>query len=155
MPVSNMKNLVSYLTDDGGEADIVIQFKIDGAKRRMITGQVHATVSMQCQRCLEAIRLEIKDEIKLALLESEDHIKSLPRHLDPWVCEGDRLSLLELVQEQLILCLPIVAIHVTGKCNANTNYRSENERIESDINVAEQQSNPFAVLKQLKNKFID
>ena len=151
VPVSSFKHLVSYLIDDSGEVSISVEFKLDGAKRRMVTGQIHATVSMQCQRCLEAIKLEITDEINLALLESEDQIKNIPRQMDPWICETDRLSLLDIVQEQLILCLPIVAAHETGKCNADASYSIENQRIESGINVAERDSNPFALLKQLKN----
>ena len=36
--------------------------------------------------------------------------------MDPWICEDHKLDLAEMVEEQLILCMPLVSYHDSGDC---------------------------------------
>jgi len=53
----------------------------------------------------------------------------------------------ELVEDELILALPMFAYHADGECEIKQ-PKAETEQVE----VTEKKDNPFAVLQQLKSK---
>ena len=109
-------------------------------------GSLQAQVNVFCQRCLKPLAIALADDIKLALVRDEEAAQRLDAELDPWICEDHKLDLAELVEEQLILCTPIVSYHESGECMNQKDYVAGEDAAES---VATE--NPFAVLKSLKN----
>ena len=66
---------------------------------------------MLCQRCLQPLDLVVEDDINLVLVETEEKAKGLEELYDPWICETYKINLADLVEEQLLLALPIVCLH--------------------------------------------
>lgn len=122
-------------TPKGGEAQVWMEL------------QASAQVSLTCQRCLqpvqEALQLShwfrfVRDENEAADLDadSEDDVLALPRALD----------LLELVEDELLLGLPLVPRHEV--CPQALPLSAE----EPDFEAAAERPNPFAALAALKKK---
>ena len=73
----------------------------------------------------------------------------LDPQFDPWIGGEYKLVLAELVEEQLILCMPIVNLHENKDCLDNLNYLG-NEIEKTDEQAKLKAKSPFAVLKKLK-----
>lgn len=137
------------LAKDEGQVEVSLNFVTDNSGRRLITGKLQARVQVTCQRCLEPLGIVLEDDIKLALLKDESGVEGLDGDLDPWICADTKLVLAELVEEQLMLCLPIVSYHEATDCSSRLGYSKPQERAaQTDNNGRE---NPFSVLKSLKN----
>lgn len=109
--------------------------------------QAQAEVAMACQRCLASVRTPVSVDRWIRFVtgeaqaealdaESEDDVLALPRWLD----------LAELVEDELLLALPIVPRHET--CPAPLPMPAQPVEDEE----GEARPNPFAVLAQLKSR---
>ncbi|MDC0221779.1 YceD family protein [Gammaproteobacteria bacterium] len=139
------------LANDQGIVEIALYFSVNDSKQRIIKGNISAHVEVACQRCLEPLAIYLEDDICLVLLEEESAAASLGPEFDPWICSEFKLLLTEVVDEQLMLCMPIVNYHETEDCLKQLEYK----RVELSTNSSSQASfkeSPFSVLKNLKNK---
>jgi uncharacterized protein len=146
LKLNDLRRLRGLLADDLGSVYVELSFFLDGSGNRIIKGKVKATLNVICQRCLEKLEVLVRDNISLGVIESEDLASGLDSTLDPWICSGYKLSLSELVEEQLILCLPIVNHHEDSDCANGLDYQAKVSAKEGDSS----KDNPFAVLKTLK-----
>tara|TARA_B110000858_G_scaffold198527_1_gene266254 strand:+ start:4973 stop:5503 length:531 start_codon:yes stop_codon:yes gene_type:complete len=134
------------LANDQGGVSLELKFTLSDAKQRLITGSLQAQVNVFCQRCLKPLAIALADDIKLALVRDEEAALLLEAELDPWICEDHKLDLAELVEEQLILCTPLVSYHESGECITQKDYVAGEDATES-VTI----ENPFAALKSLKD----
>jgi DUF177 domain-containing protein len=87
-----------------------VRFRREGALA-VAAVEVSGAVPMVCQRCLALMSWPIDGSALVALIEAESQADAVPEHLEPvWAPQG-RVSLRDLVEEELLLCLPIVALH--------------------------------------------
>jgi len=148
LPLSRMSRLVSSLEDDTGEIDVDLKFDVDVTGIAWMEGHLTGILPLCCQRCMQQLLMPIDVTFKLAMIESESEIERLGEQYEPLLLEDDSLlSVVELVEDELLLALPIVPKHDTVKCNAGE------EIVEQVVEVKpEQKKNPFAVLADLKRK---
>ena len=138
-----------YLIDDEASIQVQLYFSLSESEQPIITGKLQASVHVNCQRCLEPLAIELADDIRLALIKTADAIEALDAGWDPWICAGHKLELATLVEEQLMLCMPIVNFHRSGDCLERINYSTGTDD-GSVAAVNEISKNPFSVLKALK-----
>jgi uncharacterized protein len=94
-----------------------LAFARDERGLRVITGEASLTVVLPCQRCLEAVEIALECPMRLGLIEAEAQADALPEDLDPVVVAGeDQLRPLDLVEDELLLALPLVPRHPDGAC---------------------------------------
>ncbi len=140
--LGNMPELASLLVDANGDVSVELQFAVDEQKLRTVSGQAHAEVKQLCQRCLEPVTLNLDAEFNLAVVLNEEQAKNLPRYYDPLLLD-EEVELSTLVEEELILSLPVVCYH--DDCSVQTSFG------EDEMPVVEQEKpNPFSVLAALK-----
>ena len=149
MSLERLPGFRDCLIDDEAEIQIQLKFSIDESRQRLIEGTLKASVHVRCQRCLEPLAIELADDIRLALIDNEDAIGSLDAGWDPWICADHKLELAGLVDEQLMLCMPIVNLHSSGDCPARVNYSTGTNDGPLDGERGNRE-NPFSVLKVLK-----
>ncbi|MDE1462623.1 YceD family protein [Spartinivicinus poritis] len=147
-PVADLEQLANYLTNTEGEVEADLNFSQDAEGHFVISGQLTAQVQMTCQRCLEPVSLSVTSDILLAVVWSDESGKQLPDNLDPIVVADEHLSLARLIDEELILNLPIVPAHEDPVCQPQMEWLDPDA--EDDSAVSEQPKNPFAVLASLK-----
>lgn len=140
------------LASDDASIGVQLNFTVDPVtSQRQITGTLDAQVEMTCQRCLQPVAVALNDSIQLALLVSEDQVGGLEPEWDPWICAELKLELAELVEEQLMLALPIVILHADEACIEKLEYQAETPSDSAESEQGEK-DNPFAVLSALKVK---
>ena len=114
--------------------------------QRIVHGTVSTELVLTCQRCLEPVACAVTAEVMLALVWSEEDIKALPERYDPLLVAEDKMPLAPLLEEELLLALPLVATH--EQCPTRLPGGDEPE----DTASAERADNPFAVLADLKGR---
>lgn len=142
--VSDLPRLVEALEVADGEIAVKLQFAINEEGKRAVTGSAIGKLALKCQRCLEPAYQDVESNISLAIVWDEDAAKSLPAYLDPWIVGEGAADFYEMIEEEVLLSLPIVAYH--DELCVDRNLFSSGKPVE----VKETQ-NPFKVLEQLKS----
>jgi uncharacterized protein len=144
--LEGLKGLEGLLTDFNGEVSVSLGFYRDEQNIALVSGQITSTLNLVCQRCLGAYPLGVKEEFLFALLRDEEQIENLPESYEPLVLEKPELDIHGLVEQELILALPIVHYHESN-CEALSNETSFGDSGTEEL----KRPNPFAVLEKLKS----
>jgi uncharacterized protein len=72
---------------------------------------VSGAATLACQRCLEAMTEPVESSVRVALITAEADASRVPEHLEPVLAPEGRVTIGELVEEELLLALPIVPLH--------------------------------------------
>ncbi len=158
--LSELPRLLESLAP-GAEEKIVeaeMGFSVDEESRVVIEIKVKTVLLLVCQRCLGHFELPVIIQHLLAPVQGFDEAEKLPTHLDPcWLKEGV-VSPLELVEEELLLAIPLVPMHDEKECeNAGIleHLAFETQRSFSAESAGKEPrnlANPFSVLSDLKHK---
>ncbi len=76
---------------------------------------------------------------------SEDHLNRVAANYEPWLVVDKLANLNELLEDEILLALPLVNYHPVGECTGDTfieGVESTGDEVVSD--------SPFNVLLQLK-----
>lgn len=76
---------------------------------------VHGGATLECQRCMQPVSVPIDTVVRVALVPSEADVARAPPELEPVLAPAGRISIGELITEELLLTLPIVALHGAGE----------------------------------------
>ena len=148
MPLESMPGLGDALASYEGEAAVSIQCMTALSGRKTLTGRVQAQLQVICQRCLQAVSIDLDDEFDLAVLEYEQPVEDVDKGTEPWMLdEQSRIDVYALVQEQILLGLPIVSYHDDCEAMLVTDTKDE-----PDQQITQAADNPFAVLAKLKKE---
>lgn len=142
MDVSRMARLAPVLNDVPGVARIALEFGVDDMGVQFVRGQVSADLSMMCQRCLQPMAQHVDSEFALGLVTNERDAERLPTHYEPLFITDEHIVLRDVIEDELLLALPIVAMHAAGTC--------EQAVVQGDEPAPVKKENPFAVLQELK-----
>ncbi|HUA89183.1 MAG TPA: YceD family protein [Steroidobacteraceae bacterium] len=97
---------------------------------------------LECQRCLRPLEFPLRGQVRVALIDAADQATQVPEDLEPVLAPGGRISLAELITEELLLSLPIVPLHAgEGECRAADEPPAKTET-----------HRPFAQLAELLKK---
>ena len=139
-----LTRLLPLLLDTAGSVHAELRLGSDDEGYRTIRGRITARAVLQCQRCLGPVALDLDVPVSLAMVWAEKEIPSLPSRYEGVVVGEDPADLYDLVEEEMLLSLPLVAAHESGSCPSQPEARDQNE----DDSAAEpRRENPFAVLR--------
>lgn len=142
VPTLHMARLAGAVVSAADIAEAELDFGRDDEGRAVVRGRVELSVELECQRCLRPLAHHLAGEVALGIVWDLDGAKALPRQLEPWVVESESGDLYDMVEDELLLTLPIAAYHDTDECRASGSY--------STGEVSDSAENPFGILAQLK-----
>jgi len=142
-PLASLPRLRECLADTQGEVDFRLEFFNDERHRACAHGVVEATLVLLCQRCLDVMPWSVRSSLSLTFVEGIDEAELLPDSLDPVLVENAQVNLRDLIEDELLLALPQVAMHPMGECTS---------RMDEQASAGDESGrrNPFAVLAELK-----
>jgi len=88
-----------------------LQFGLYDNQRPMVAGRLVTDMDFTCQRCLQTVRQHIDEAFELLLVNSAAEFSEVPERFEPWLVNATHADVLELVEEQLLLALPLIARH--------------------------------------------
>lgn len=136
-----------------GAPDTAATWSVQGSLRRVTGGepehwvhlQAQAMVPLQCQRCLQTYAQELRVDRRFLFVAQESLAERLDETLeDDVLVMPVRLDLAELLEDELILALPLVPRH-EGACPQPLPMRTG--ELEEDA-----APNPFAALAALRGR---
>ncbi len=142
-----LPRLSRCLRETDGEVRFDLRFERDGERRAVLSGSITADLVLECQRCLEAVSFQVEAHVSLAFVEGIEQAGLLPEALDPCLVEEGRVVFRDLIEDELLLLLPQVAMHEPGACPTALAAKGGDEPVETDNRSGR---NPFAVLADLK-----
>ena len=143
--VSDMDRLKTSVHSSDGEVILHLQFGIDEQGIIFLKGRLKTTLSLLCQRCLEPFDYEITSDFALGVVKTLDEANGLPSHYEPALMQEGRLALRELIEDEVMLNLPIISKHEANHCKV------EMPQMDSGWKQ-DQGKNPFQMLESLKDK---
>ena len=112
-----------------------------------VTGRANLSLPAVCQRCLELCQVEVSATIRYLLLEAGRESAATSEY-EVWELDGDRIRPSDLVEEVLLMNIPVAARHGSaGDCGSLA------ERIDAAEKDDASGTRPFADLRaQLRDK---
>jgi uncharacterized protein len=145
VPLAGLSRLCDPLADNQGMVSAKFIFERDERNAVVIRSELEVEVKMVCQRCLELVALPIQSACDYAVVKEGANTQSVPKGYDVLEMGEEPLDLLALVEDELLLALPIVPAHDPEDCQQPAGLE-EPEPSEDEVT----RSNPFSVLAQLK-----
>jgi uncharacterized protein len=118
MAIARLSRLRPLLASAEGSVDYRLRFGKDERGYGTVTGRVSGELRLYCQRCNEEMLLPVDSEISLALTEGLDEAAALPDDFDPLLLDGRLMRSSELIEDELLLAVPVVPRHPEGSCEA-------------------------------------
>jgi uncharacterized protein len=168
LPLQRLPRLTASLADSEGQASVALQFGLDVEGRKLLTGTVDAILHLSCQRCLQRMDWPVSSELAMLVFDTREQLDKVLRlqgsddlahdvlvldELDDGsgvAADEQELNVQALIEDELILSLPLVPLHEDASCSQEWN--SLRARSEAEEAQAAPKPNPFAVLAQLKGK---
>ncbi|MFT5117494.1 MAG: hypothetical protein ACI9NY_001023 [Kiritimatiellia bacterium] len=148
--LSELTRLSEMLSSCEGHVQVELVFGIGEQRILNVSGHISASVDNVCQRCLGSIPVSVNCELSLAILWKEEHAERLPSNFEPWIIGEGQTDIYQIIEDELLLSLPIVAYHEED-CVPH-DYFSSGEKEASKAIAEAAKTNPFQVLQQLKGK---
>ena len=143
----NMKRLAGSLVDSQGEVEVDLHFDIDESGVSYMQGHFNALVNVACQRCMNPMQISVEGDASVGFVASDERASSLADVYEPCVLTEDTAALIDLVEDELILALPIVSVHPDQACQP---WFEQEGKQQAEELPAEEKENPFAVLETLR-----
>lgn len=124
-------------------ADLTVNGHIDRQGCCVLQGVVKAILPATCQRCNELMQLKVSSEFVLSPVVDDEAASLLPMVYEPLISEDGELESLRIVEEELILSMPIVAKHDLSDCKV----KKQGWHFEQQLSSSD---SPFADLMEFK-----
>ena len=142
LPLSAMTRLQGLLVDAEGEVRYTIEFDRDALQVPYVELQIDAGLPLVCQRSLQRFVLPVSITQRLGLVRDEAEESALPPGYEALlVSEDGMLRAVELVEDELVLAVPVVAV-APGSDAVEREWPAQEEELAK--------ASPFAALTSLK-----
>jgi len=142
LPLAELGRLRDSLAAADGVVTFDLEFGTDELGIPNVWVRADATLSLVCQRTLDVFGLPVHVDTHLGLITREADEAALPPGYEPLLTGQDGLRLADVVEDELILALPVLPV----KPGSTPSEEWKNAAANED----EAKPNPFAVLKNMK-----
>ncbi len=125
IPVSDLPRLREVVCNDSGYVDVLLEFGKGEFGPIYIRGQISALLELECQRCGEPVSCDINVEPNVSPVLTDSQAKHLPKEFDPVLLDDESVVVADLVEEELLLSLPMIAKHPLGECQVKKELAPE------------------------------
>ena len=147
LPIASMSRLCEVLANTDGVVEFELDFGRDSFGSDYVDVRAQASLTLICQRTLEPFALPVVVDTRLGLIKLERDEAGLPPDCEPLlVPEDGRLKPADVIEDELLLVLPLVPI------NPDSSLPDEvtGHDLDEESSGHERSENPFAVLRELK-----
>jgi uncharacterized protein len=115
IPLKEFPRVLPLLAAPDGTARGRVNFAREG---RLVVAQVtvKAEVALLCQRCLSPLNWTVDSTGRAALVATAAEAERVPEALETVLAPEHRISIQDLVEEELLLALPLVPRHENDEC---------------------------------------
>lgn len=145
VPVAELPRLLDMLASSSGVLSYTVQGVVDKQGNPALDFSIAGSCQLRCQRCLDGFdyaidldtRLLLRDQASLDALDGS--VAGSEEEEFDSILADSHLDVLEVLEEEILLSLPIAPKHELGACQAAGSKGAREEK-----------QHPFAVLAKLK-----
>ncbi|MDN5835759.1 MAG: YceD family protein [Nitrosospira sp.] len=116
--ISELERLQDYLVGNCGELKYTVSGAVDRNAKPILRIVIQGSISLRCQRCLGELRHALELRTELLLTRNEDELSRLDKNeLVDGVLAMSDMDVLALVEDEIILSLPISPRHDESECS--------------------------------------
>jgi uncharacterized protein len=146
VPVGAFPRLAESLLETEGAVLVDVRVSPGPLGAPLVEGRLSGRFRRECQRCLDPVDLQIDVPIRLAVTASgADELA--PAGFEPWQSDESEVVLRDLLEDELLLALPMVARHDDQAKCGDVSWRAE---VDASSDEPSPRESPFAVLRGLK-----
>ena len=122
-------------------------------RRTTVDVSVEGVVVLQCRRCLQPCECPVEESARLMVVPLDTDV--VPDDYEPVLGSAEQLSLAELIEEQVLLAMPLVPAHEdASRCAALAGKAQAQPAVgvQAVTQAAEEKQMPFANLRELLEK---
>lgn len=108
LPLAQLPRLSAQLADPAGSLEVDLEAAKDAAGAAWLKGTLRGELSLTCQRGLHPFVWTLDLQTALRLVTSEAEEARVLKDCEPYLVRDDRLPLRELVEEEVLLALPMM-----------------------------------------------
>ncbi len=145
-PIAKLERLKELLSEGSGERSGDLTAKLEFGRHAgflSLSGKLEANLSLVCQRCMQDMDYQISTKFLLGIVHNDEEADELPEDMEPCLLAEEEQSIIELLEDELLLSLPIAPTHEQD-CSSYLVQQDERRQAEKMA------SSPFAALKDLK-----
>ena len=147
-PLRRMKRLLAFCRSDEGLVSVDLVFGHDRERHiRTISGFVTARITTTCVLCLAEMMLDLQGSMELMVYTAGQEILGDQENI---LIASGSVSLDELVENELILAMPMMPAHQTNKCTAINMAAEHDSGHSTPVQGDGDKSLPFVALAKLK-----
>ncbi|GAA0819019.1 23S rRNA accumulation protein YceD [Colwellia asteriadis] len=143
--LSAMTRLLAECESNSEHVQVSVKFDVDERGLTVLSGTASTSVALTCQRCNGSFEHLLEVEFTFSPAKNAEAAENIPSYYDVIeLDENGEVNLLELVEEELILVIPLIPRHELKDCPADA------DTVWGELPEELEKPNPFEVLKQLK-----
>ena len=143
--LSEMTRLLAACEARSEQVQVKVKFDVDERGLTVMTGTGSALVAFTCQRCTENFEQLLEVDFTFSPAKNAEAAEEIPSYYDVIeLDENGEVNLRELMEEELILMIPLIPRHELEDCKAPA------DSVWGELPEELEKPNPFDVLKQLK-----
>ena len=139
--LAGMRRLVPSLHTTEGAVAVTLDFGLDPERIAFLRGHIRGKLILTCQRCMQAMDFTVDHDMSLGLVSSPAEADALPGHYEPLRVGAEPVAVSDIIEDELLLCLPLVPRHPESQCPAT---------VQDSEGKARDTRKPFAVLSDWK-----
>ena len=116
LPTRQLRRFGGLLADSSGDVSLRLAFSRQEDGRVGVTGQMETLVALECQLCLQPVMTKLSSDLSLTIVTSEAELEQLDKGQDGIIHTDRLIPLAALVEDELLLALPMVSRHGDGEC---------------------------------------
>ncbi|HEY1283282.1 MAG TPA: YceD family protein [Steroidobacteraceae bacterium] len=118
IPLDQLPRVRAQIAGSGGKVRGVAHFRRE-AGFRVAELDLQGVVPLVCQRCLEPMKWPVGGTARIALIAAESEADRVPQEFETVLAPDNRIRVRDLVEEELLLSLPLVPLHADpGECTS-------------------------------------
>jgi len=150
LPIQCFHRFGEMLDVREGEVYLRLEFSKGDFGSTRVIGSAATEVCLICQNCMQQFRRQVTCELALQVVSDESKLERLSEDDDAIVAPDKVISLAELVEDELILAMPMISRHEEGQC-PDTDYEQE-EIVLPEVQEEQTTYRPFADLAKTIEK---
>ena len=145
LSAAQLPRLVSLIEGLTGKVHARVRFAANDEHEIMLHITASAAVQLICQNCLDSLDTQLDCRFSGKVVDSSEEYSALGQGEDAVLSEGTHLCVTEVIEDELILALPMVPRHDEGVCaslaeNAYSLGKAYNGNLEGKTDTAESSS---------------
>jgi len=123
VPLAKLSRLAQIALTADAPVQVSLQTHREAAGGTHLIGTLRGGLSLRCERCLQPLDWSFELDVNLRLVRSEAEEQRWLERAEPLLIVDDELPLHTLIEDEILLALPMAPAHAPAGCPAGGGNR--------------------------------